>query len=384
MQITDSWIQAPGLQRLCAMLEQAGYQALLVGGCVRNALMGQPVTDIDISSDARPETVSKLGVRHGFKVVPTGLQHGTVTLIWQGIPHEVTTFRRDVETDGRHAVVAFSDSVESDASRRDFTMNALYARADGTVLDPLLGLPDLRAGRVRFIGNPHRRIAEDHLRSLRFFRFHAWYGNPEGGLDAEGLAAIAENLAGLAQLSRERVGAEVLKLLAAPNPAQAVAGMRACGVLGQILPGANDQSLRLLVHHEETAGIAPNALCRLALLGGENTGDILRLSKVQARKLQALTGALETQEKIATLAFTHGAEMAVSVALLRAAVFEQPFDTQAFAQAEHGAQARFPLSAADLMPRYSGPELGQRLRHLQGLWVQSDFTLSRAQLLALA
>jgi len=140
----------------------------------------------------------------------------------------------------------------------------------------------------------------------------------------------------------------------------------------------------LLVHHEETAGIAPNALRRLALLGGENTGDILRLSKVQARELQALTGALETQEKIATLAFTHGAEMAVSVALLRAAVFEQPFDPQAFAQAEHGAQARFPLSAADLMPRYSGPELGQRLRHLQGLWVQSDFTLSRAQLLALA
>ena len=384
MQICGNWLQAAGLQRLCAMLEQAGYQALLVGGCVRNALLGQPVTDIDIASDARPETVSKLGVSHGFKVVPTGLQHGTVTLVWQGIPHEVTTFRRDVKTDGRHAVVAFSDSVESDARRRDFTMNALYARADGTVLDPLLGLPDLQAGRVRFIGNPHRRIAEDHLRSLRFFRFHAWYGNPDGGLDSDGLAAIAENLGGLAQLSRERVGAEMLKLLAAPNPAQAVAGMRACGVLGQVLPGASDHALGLLVHHEETAGIAPNALRRLALLGGENTGDLLRLSKAQARQLQALKGALETQETIASLAFYHGAEMAVSVALLRAAMFEQPFDGQAVAQANLGAQARFPLSAGDLMPRFSGPELGQRLRHLQTLWVQSGFTLSRDALLALA
>ena len=175
--------------------------------------------------------------------MPTGLAHGTVTVVAGGRPFEVTTFRRDVETFGRRAVVAFSTDLRDDAARRDFTMNALYVRPDGTVVDPLGGLPDLRAGRVRFVGDGAARIAEDYLRILRFFRFHAWYGDPAAGLDPDGLAACAALQDGLARLSRERVGAEVTKLLAAPDPAPAVGPMAAAGILARVLPGADAAAL---------------------------------------------------------------------------------------------------------------------------------------------
>ena len=206
--ITEDWITAEATQKVCAALTDDGAQALFVGGCVRNALLGVPVSDIDISTDARPERVMTLAEQAGLKAIPTGIEHGTITVVSHGLPHEITTFRRDVETDGRRAVVAFSDKVEEDAARRDFTMNALYAQPDGTILDPLNGLPDLQARHVRFIGNAQARIREDYLRSLRFFRFHAWYGDAEAGFDTDALAAISSNLDGLAGLSRERVGAE--------------------------------------------------------------------------------------------------------------------------------------------------------------------------------
>ena len=168
-----------------------GHAILFVGGCVRNALLGRPVADIDLATDARPEAVIALAKGAGLNPVPTGIAHGTITVVAAGQPFQVTTFRRDVETFGRHAVVAFSDDIAEDAARRDFTLNALYALPDGTVVDPLGGLPDLRAGRVRFVGDPAARIAEDYLRILRFFRMTAWYGDPAAGLDRDSLAACA-------------------------------------------------------------------------------------------------------------------------------------------------------------------------------------------------
>jgi poly(A) polymerase len=250
MRLQDAWVKQPGTQALCAVLGLSGYQALFVGGCVRNALLGAPVTDIDIATDALPETVSEIAETAGFRVIPTGIDHGTVTVIASGIHHEVTTFRRDVETDGRHAVVAFTTDIAEDAARRDFTMNALYAEPSGQVIDPLGGINDLRARRVRFVGDARRRIAEDYLRILRFFRFHAVYGDPTHGVDAEGLAACAELAVGIATLSGERIGAEMRKLLGAPNPAPAVAAMAASGVLAQVLPGADIRALAPLVHLE--------------------------------------------------------------------------------------------------------------------------------------
>ena len=184
------------------------------------------------------------GPAAGLKPVPTGIEHGTVTVVSGGLPHEVTTFRKDVETDGRHAQVAFGGSLE-DARRRDFTMNALYAEPDGAVIDPLGGLPDLRARTVRFIDDAAHRIREDYLRILRFFRFHAWYG--EAGSTRAGLPPARRGPRRLHALSRERVGAEMLKLLAAPDPAPAVAAMRASGVLAHVLPGGDDRLLAPMV-----------------------------------------------------------------------------------------------------------------------------------------
>ncbi|MGR3290820.1 MAG: CCA tRNA nucleotidyltransferase, partial [Paracoccaceae bacterium] len=204
--IAGEWLDNPDTQAVLALLSDAGHQVYFVGGCVRNALLGAPVSDIDIATDATPDRVTRLAESAGLKVIQTGIDHGTVTIVSGAIAHQVTTFRKDITTDGRHAVVAFSDNIVDDARRRDFTMNALYADAGGAVTDPLGGLDDLTHARIRFIDDANARIKEDYLRSLRFFRFHAWYGDPSEGLDAEALAAIAGNLEGLASLSKERVG----------------------------------------------------------------------------------------------------------------------------------------------------------------------------------
>ena len=168
MKVSGDWLTRSPTQTVCAMLTDAGFQALLVGGCVRNALLGEPVSDIDISTDAVPEKVIELAGKAGLKAIPTGIDHGTITVVVEGVAHEITTFRKDVETDGRRAVVSFSKHVEDDAHRRDFTMNALYATADGTVVDPLGGLADLKARRFVFIDNAEQRIREDYLRILRW------------------------------------------------------------------------------------------------------------------------------------------------------------------------------------------------------------------------
>lgn len=382
MKITGDWIETEATQVVCKMLTDAGHQALFVGGCVRNALLGEPVGDIDIATDARPETVIKLAQAAGLKPIPTGLDHGTITVISEKIPHEITTFRKDVETFGRHAVVAFSTDVIDDARRRDFTMNALYARPDGTVLDPLGGLPDLQARRLRFIEDTNARIREDYLRILRFFRFNAWYGDPAHGMDQEALSAIAQNLDGLTQLSHERVGAEMLKLLAAPNPAFAMATMRSTGVLHTILPGTDDRALAPLVHLEAETVTPPDAIRRLAALGGGgDLADKLRLSNAQARMLDHLRELIPSTMPPAEIAYRHGYDTGCDVLLLRAALLEAPLPIDADDQLRKGTAARFPLKAADFQPAYEGPALGQVLRDSEQRWIESGFTLSREELL---
>jgi poly(A) polymerase len=381
MRIAADWIVADHTQAVCQMLIQAGYKSLFVGGCVRNAIIGAPVTDIDIATDARPEVVMELAKDAGLRPVPTGIEHGTVTVIAGGVPHEVTTFRRDVETDGRRAVVAFSTRVEDDARRRDFTMNALYADAAGTVLDPLGGLPDLMARRVRFIEDASARIAEDYLRILRFFRFHAWYGDEAEGLDSQALAAIAAATDGLAQLSRERVGAEVRKLLAAPDPAPSVAAMRACGVLTRILPGADDRALAPLIHLEVESGLQPDWLARLAALSGPEAAPRLRLSRSEEARLCTLRDGIGSMRGAGELGFRLGYDDARAVLLLRAAVMGIPIDPSSLHAAEEGAAAVFPVAAADLMPGFTGPALGRELERLKSLWIESGFRLSREDLL---
>jgi poly(A) polymerase len=361
------------------MLTQAGHQALLVGGCVRNALMDLPVADVDIATDALPEKVSMLAENAGLKPVPTGIEHGTVTVVANGIPHEVTTFRRDVETFGRHATVAFSTDVSEDAARRDFTMNALYAQPDGQVIDPLGGLPDLRAGRVRFVGEPQARIAEDYLRILRFFRFHALYGDAVQGLDPEALAACAALADGLDGLSRERIGAEMRKLLVAPDPAPSVAAMDQSGILSRVLPGASSRALPVLIHLED--GRIPDWLRRLAVIGGADGVDGLRLSRAEAARLATLRDGVAMLRPPGELGYRHGADLAADILLARAALTETPLPDGWAEAVSKGAEARFPVSAADLMPRLTGPALGRRLAELESRWIASEFTLGRDDLL---
>jgi len=377
--ITGPWLTRAPTQAVCAALTAAGHRALFVGGCVRNALMGEPVADIDITTDARPETVLRLAEQAGLKPVPTGIEHGTVTVVSDGIPHEVTTFRRDVETFGRRATVAFSDRLEEDAGRRDFTMNALYATPEGRVIDPLGGLADLEARRVRFVGEPRQRIAEDYLRILRFFRFHAWYGNPGDGLDPEGLAACAAAVDGVETLSRERIGHEMRRLLAALDPAPSLASMQMAGILGRILPGADAAALPLLVHLEQ--GAAPHWLRRLAALGGDEPETRLRLSRSEAAQLGRVVLAAREPAPPAETGYRLGSEEGLDVVLLRAALTGMPPPEGWQAEVARGARAHFPVNAQDLMPAFSGPALGRKLAELEARWVASDFTLTRADLL---
>lgn len=381
--LTADWLTRRQTRAVMRALTGDGAQALFVGGCVRNALLGVQVDDIDIATDALPDRVMRLAADAGLRAVPTGIDHGTVTVIADGIPHEVTTFRRDVETDGRRAVVAFSDRMEDDAARRDFTMNALYATPGGDLIDPVGGLPDLAARRVRFIGDAHARLAEDHLRALRFFRFHAWYGDPGGGMDPEALAAIAAHVDGLSILSRERIGAEMMKLLAAPDPAPAVAAMRQTGVLGAILPGTDDRALAPLVHLADGAGLVPDPVLRLAALGDDFT-DALRLSRDQARRLQLLRHWAESPAQAGELGYRLGVNDALAVTLLRAALLGTPPAPDAAQHLRHGAEQTLPLTAADLMPRRQGAALGATLRRLELDWIASGFTLTRDDLLARA
>nr|WP_235439092.1 CCA tRNA nucleotidyltransferase [Candidatus Rhodobacter lobularis] len=353
------------------------YQVFAVGGCVRNTLLGVPVADVDLSTSARPDQVTAAAELVGLKAIPTGIDHGTITVVSGGIPHEVTTFRRDVATDGRRAVVAFADTIKEDALRRDFTMNALYAQPDGTVEDPLGGLPDLQARRVRFIEDAAQRIREDYLRILRFFRFHAWYGDQSAGLDVDGLAACAANSDGLETLSKERVGTEMLKLLAAPDPAPAVAAMAQAGNLTRILPGADTSALAPLVHLEDR--FAPDPIRRLAAIGGQAVPENLRLSKADARKLAQLREAATNTDPPAILGYRLGAEAATDAILVRHALLSEPLPNNLTDQIKRGAQAVFPIKAADL--HEEGPALGAKLRALEASWIASDFTQSKAELL---
>ena len=378
MRVAGEWIENTATQAVCAALTSAGWQALFVGGCVRNAALGLAVNDIDIATDAVPETVTNLAENAGFKVVPTGIDHGTVTVIAGGMPHEVTTFRRDIETDGRRAVVAFTAALHDDAARRDFTMNALYARPDGTVDDPLGGLDDLLRRRLRFVGHPEDRIREDYLRILRFFRFTAIYGDPSLGMDADGLAACADLSAGIETLSAERIGAEMRKLLAAVDPAPAMAAMQMAGVLARVLPGGDARALAPLVHLE--AGAKPHWLRRLAVLGGDDVTDRWRLSRAESRDLGRIRDAFASMESPAVLGWRLGPDLAADAVLARAALLETQPPTGWRAELHRGASAHFPVKAADL-PGLSGAVLGAQLKALEQRWCASDLTLTRAELL---
>ena len=374
------WLESASSKQVMAALEAAGGPdcARYVGGCVRNALLDAPVDDIDIATKLEPQQTMAALKAAKIRCVPTGIDHGTVTAIVKGQPFEITTLRHDVETDGRHAVVAFTTDWAEDAARRDFRLNALYASGDGTLHDPTgAGIDDALAGRIVFVGEPQERIAEDYLRILRFYRFFAWYGR--GEMDASGQAACVALAQGVETLSAERVSKELLKLLAARDPRPAVKAMDEAGVLKTLLPRA---SLDLF---EPMVDLTPDAVMRLAALlpavGGliKGLSKGLRLSNAQRDRLLEAAKAFDPAmtDNEARIMIWHDGAQAFSDRVLRA----QAGGADAGRMQALMALARdwhvppMPVGGHDLMARgiQPGPNTGRILKAFQASWMADGF-----------
>ena len=381
------------LARAFDALDGDGEEVRLVGGAVRDLVLGMPASDFDLATTARPEVVMKRARAAGFKVVPTGLKHGTVTLIIDGAPIETTTLREDIETDGRHAKVRFGRDFARDALRRDFTINALSLSRDGIVHDYAGGLVDLAAHRVRFIGDARQRIREDFLRSLRFFRFSAVYG--EGPLDRDGFLAATQEREGLRLLSRERVLAELLKLLKARRAAEVVAQLCDAGLLGALLASAADPGRHIrLAAIEAARGAAPDPMLRLAALAvrvvedADRLRDRLRLSNVDherladaARTLEGLHGRIGPPPPgdLRAMLFTHGRAAAIDALTLAHADSGAAAHDARFSAAFHfladTPQPSLPFTGADIVARgvAQGHRVGLALKNLQARWIRAGF-----------
>lgn len=387
---SQAWLNAPETRAVMDVLTRDGGAARFVGGCVRNALIGAPVEDIDIATPLTPDEVSRRLVAAGMQAVPTGIEHGTITAVTNKKPFEITTLRRDVSTDGRRATVAFSTDWAEDARRRDFTMNALYADAMGQVFDLVGGIADLQARRVKFIGDPAQRIAEDYLRILRLFRFHAWYG--KGEIDADGLRACAAAKAEIKTLSGERIQKEMLKLLAAEDPVPVMRAMAASGVLAVVLPGQHRfERFERVCRDDANSFFEGDGLLRLgALLGDEHQANEAaqwwRLSNADRDRLEEMLAMpvkvvsyLSIKEIRRTLYKFGAARFKDWVRLKWAEDSKSSNVPQWRALLAHGdawVRPVFPLKGPDVMAAGvpHGPLVGKVLGEVEEWWVDSDFT----------
>jgi poly(A) polymerase len=398
------WLRAGALARLLDVFNCDGEEARVVGGAVRNALLGEPIAEFDIATTAVPEEVVRRAKAAGFKPVPTGIEHGTITVVIDGRPFEVTTLRVDVETFGRHANVRFGRDWRKDAERRDFTMNALSVGPDGEVHDYVGGLADLAARRVRFIGDARQRIDEDYLRILRFFRFHAAYGH--GLPDPAGLAACIAARAGLDKLSRERVRMELLKLLLARHAAPVLAVMAEAGLLQQVLGGVADLAgFENMAKAEAAAGGQADPVQRLGALAvriaedAERLWQRLRLSNAEHERLTSMGEgwwriAPEDGQPARALLYRLGPDRFVDRVLLAwsRAWSGSPRATQdeswrsLAGLPERWVAPVFPLKAADFIKRgvQPGPALGAALHEAEEAWIAADFPVEAAAIAAIA
>jgi poly(A) polymerase len=393
------WMTSAAARRVMDALEAARPgSARFVGGCVRNALLGEPVADIDIATQLTPDKVEKTMLAAGIAVHATGIEHGTLTVVADRQPFEVTTLRRDVETDGRRAVVAFTEEWAEDAQRRDFRMNALYAAANGDVFDPTGGgLDDIAKRHIIFVGDPETRIREDYLRILRFFRFFAWYGHGEP--DAAGLMACSKLKSGLATISAERIWMEMKKLLAAPSPMAALEAMGSFGILTSLFP--NTRGLELLskiVALESRAGLAPDPMVRFLSLfwkDADAVHEAVNRLKMSNEERHRLNWAVRDMTDIT--ATMNGRAMRRALYSIGQSVFrdrvvlawaQQPEVSEMWKTLYDAANAyerpALPVTGDDMLSLgvAEGPAIGDALRKLEAEWIDSDFKLKREQLLA--
>ncbi len=404
----ETWFQDAALSQVMTFLNSDGGEARVAGGAVRNALMGLDVADVDIATTLRPEVVVERAKAAGIKAVPTGIEHGTVTLVVDGRGFEVTTLRRDIETNGRHAVVEFGTDWKADAERRDLTINALYADDRGEVIDLVEGMKDIETRTVRFIGDAAQRIAEDHLRILRFFRFFAYYGS--GRPDADGLRACARAKEQLSALSAERVWTETKKLLGAADPSRALLWMRQAGVLTAILPETEKwgiDGIHSLVAAEQALGWKPEPLLRLAAIVPPDVERLdalskrLRLSNADALKLQQWAATPVLPDEVTDVGFTrllyrHDRQgmtfrLKLALASARAAAEGDPVAmrrsarlSQLLSMTEKYVKPNFPLSGGDVIAAGvpAGKRVGEILKELKEFWISRNFNPERPELAA--
>ena len=385
----EPWMRT---KEVCAVMEALtaeGRAARFVGGAVRNALLDRPVDDIDIATPLVPDEVTRRLTHARIAALPTGIEHGTVTAVVNGRAFEVTTLRRDVATDGRRAVVAFSEAWEEDAARRDFTINALYASFDGGLFDYNGGIADLAAGRIRFIGDPVQRIREDFLRVLRLFRFHAWYG--KGEIDERALAAAAAEREGIRILSGERIRKELLRLLESENPVPVLQAMQQHKILAEIVPGEADlERLDRLVAIDAANFFKPDPFLRLIALEdppvAQAMSERLKLSNEERDRLLDLAGAREELtpylpvREVRRMLYRLSGQRFRDRVLLAWADDAKSSNTIAWrallALADAWERPRFPLSGRDVMAAGvpEGPLVGRVLAEVEAWWIDSDFT----------
>ncbi len=392
------WLQNSDTRQILTILgvDKARY----VGGCVRNALLGVCVNDIDIAAALSPEDIIAALDRAGIKHIPTGLDHGTLTAVIDGTPYEITSLREDVSTDGRRAVVKFTNDWAMDARRRDFTVNAIYADIDGQIYDPTgQGLDDIAAPKFRFVGQAKDRVAEDYLRILRYFRFCAWYGQ-DAKLDTDALAACRGGIAGLKQLSAERVWSEMKKLLSAPNPVRIVHIMLTQGILEAILPEAsNAQGLELFIELEQRETLEVDPLLRLMAMSARESFPMalltkrLKMSNAEKARLRGWADddtpfdtAMNERERLAAI-YKAGQRRAIDRCLIRAAGSPDAIMCARWMSLADLAQdwtpPDFPLTGKDLIAAGIAPgeNMGKTMNALKALWVRSGFAADKQKLL---
>ena len=380
------WNSDSTLKTLIHSLESSGGVAYLVGGCVRNTILGRPFTDIDIATDLLPEQVVKISKKEGYKVIQTGLSYGTVTIVNAGRKFEVTTFRSDIKTYGRKASVKFTADIKLDAMRRDFTMNSIYMNISGEIIDPLGSLDDLLEKKIKFIGNPSERIEEDNLRILRFFRFLAEFNKGRSDIDQDTMEALYKYNKEVKSLSRERIWMELKRILSVPEPQHIFSIMIEKGILDEVFPPIEIEGLSKVITAEKKYSVSPSHLVRLFSLNksiGKKWAHYVSLTSNEAKILEFIKESLAHYKDLKTVAYKFGRVVAEGWLLNYDDGFSEMIPSKISEIIDNGCNTFFPVSGVDLLEEMEeGPELGRQMEWLEDLWIKSGFTMGKKELLS--